>query len=213
MGVRAALLALALPLVALPSWRVRAPVPLPRTEVAAAALGTLIAIVGGLVADGSATARVDVYRTASDSWWGLPDLPAAVHHAAATTLGGRLVVVGGYGAPRNAWVLAGGVWRALPRPPASRAAAGAAVLGGRLYVVGGVADGKPVRNALEYDARRSRWRAVARPTPREHLAVVTAARRIYAIGGPAARYAPNGATGAAWRPGRAPRGRRAPPAR
>lgn len=199
--MRAALLALALPLVALPSWRVRAPVPVPRTEVAAAALGTQVAVVGGLVADGSATAEVDVYRTASDSWWGLPDLPAAVHHAAAAALGGRLVVVGGYGAPRSAWVLVGGEWRALPRPPAPRAAAGAAVLGGRLYVVGGVADGKLARNALEYDARRGRWRSVAGPTPREHLAVVTAAGRIFAIGGRTAGYDTNMASVESWRPG------------
>ena len=210
MAIRAALLALALPLVAAPSWRVRAAVPLPRSEVAAAALGTQVAVVGGLVADGTPTARVDVYRTASDTWSGLPDLPLPVHHASAAALGGRLVVAGGYGASRSAWVLAGTSWRALPRLPVPRAAAGAAVLGGRLYVVGGVADGRLARNSLEFDPRRNRWRSVAGPTPREHLAVVAAGGRVYAIGGRTAGYDTNVATVESWRPGER-KWRREPP--
>src|SRR5215217_7425264 len=167
MLVRAALVALALPLLPSAAWKTRAPLPLARSEVAAAALGTQVAVVGGFLADGTSSARVDLYRTKTDSWTRAADLPARVNHSTAAALGGRLVVAGGYGATRTAWVLDGGRWRTLPRLPAPRASAGAAVVGGRLYVVGGVGDGGLARNALEFDVRRSRWRLVAGPTPRE----------------------------------------------
>src|SRR3954463_570525 len=195
MLVRAALLALALPLVPSAAWKTRAPLPLARSEVAAAALGTEIAVVGGFVADGASSARVDLYHAKTDTWTRAPDLPAPVNHSTAAALGGRLVVAGGHGAPRSAWVLASGRWRALPRLPAERAAAGAAVLGGRLYVVGGIGDRGLARNALEFDLRRRRWRPVAGPTPREHLAVVAAQGRLYALGGGTPGVAPTPATG------------------
>src|SRR3954454_21959146 len=209
MLVRAALLALALPLVQSAVWKIRAPLPLARSEVAAAALGTQVAVVGGFVADGASSARVDLYRAKSDTWTRAPDLPAPVNHSTAAALGGRLVVAGGYGAPRSAWVLASGRWRALARVaaaraggrPAGRAAAGAAVLGGRLYVVGGIGDRGLARNALEFDVRRGRWRPVAGPTPREHLAVVAAQGRLYALGGRTAGFDTNLATVESWRPG------------
>jgi N-acetylneuraminic acid mutarotase len=210
MLVRAALLALALPLLPSAAWKTRAPLPLARSEVAAAALGTQVAVVGGFLADGASSARVDLYRTKTDTWGRAADLPLPVNHSAAATLGGRLVVAGGYGATRSAWVLANGRWRSLPRLPAPRAAAGAAVLGGRLYVVGGVADGSLARNALEFDLRRSKWRLVAGPTPREHLAVVAAQGRLYALGGRTGGFDTNLATVESWRPGER-RWRREPP--
>src|SRR5215218_5595957 len=201
MLVRAALVALALPLLPSAAWKTRAPLPLARSEVAAAALGTQVAVVGGFLADGSSSATVDLYRTKTDTWTRAPDLPAPVNHSTAAVLGGRLVVAGGSGATRSAWVLANGRWRALPRVPAGRVAAGAAVLGGRLYVVGGVGDRGLARNALELDVRRRRWRLVAGPTPREHLAVVAAQGRLYALAGRTAGIDTNLATVESWRPG------------
>src|SRR3954454_13829365 len=109
---RAALLALALPLVPSAARKTRAPLPLARNEVAAAAVGTEIAVVGGFVADGASSARVDLYHAKTDTWTRAPDLPAPINHSTAAALGGRLVVAGGYGAPRSAWVLASGRWRA-----------------------------------------------------------------------------------------------------
>jgi non-specific serine/threonine protein kinase len=98
-----------------------------------------------------------------------------------------LYVVGGYGATgahRSVYVLVGGRWRALRPMPAARAAAGAAVLGDRLYVVGGVArPGVLARSAYALDLTRNRWRTIPAPTAREHLAVTTDGRRIYAVGG------------------------------
>ena len=84
--VKAALLALAVPLVASAVWRPNPPLPLARSEVAAAPSGTGVAVVGGFLADGSSSARVDFYRTPSRTWDRLPDLPAAVNHSTAADL-------------------------------------------------------------------------------------------------------------------------------
>lgn len=184
-------LAAALPAVAVagsPQWESRAPVPVPRTEVAAATLGGEIAVVGGVTADGGASARADLYSPARDGWRHLPDLPVGVHHATAAGAGGRLYVLGGYrsfGPPlRAAFVLERGSWRALPPMPFPRAAAGAAVAGGRIVVAGGVgAGGRLARNALVFDPQTQRWSIVPGPTPREHLGVTVHGGVVYAVAG------------------------------
>ena len=167
-------------------WQRAAPLPLPRTEVAAAVVGGRIAVVGGFVADGSSSSRVDVYTLRTNAWSRLPDLPVAVNHAMAASFRGRLYVVGGYAGReplRAAYVLDRGRWRALPRPPEARAAAGAAVVGSRLYVVGGVGPGGLAERMLVFDLRRGRWTTAPGPRPREHLAVTAAAGVVIAAGG------------------------------
>ena len=178
------------------AWVSRTPLPAPRSEVAAATLGSEIAIVGGFDAGGGSSARVDVYSPAADTWRRLPDLPAAVNHASAAAAGGRLYVAGGYsgglvGTLRRAFVFARGAWRELPRLPAARAAAGAAIVGGKLYVAGGRGPNGLAQRMLVYDIARRRWSTAPGPTPREHLAVTAAGGRIYVVGGRRAGYDTN----------------------
>ena len=170
------------------AWETRAPLPVPRTEVVAAVVGSEIAVVGGFTADGAASARADAYSPALDRWRRLPDLPVGVHHAMAVGAGGRLYVLGGYmtrGVPlRTAFVLEGGRWRGLPRMPFPRAAAGAGVAPGKIIVAGGVGAGRRLtQNALSFDLRSRRWSVVAGPTPREHLGVASLAGTVYAVAG------------------------------
>jgi non-specific serine/threonine protein kinase len=158
--------------------------PVARTEVASARLGDEIAVIGGYLANGSSTGRVDAYSPGADRWRRLPDSPAKVNHAMAATVGARLYVVGGYGAERSAFVFFRGRWRKLRRLPAPRAAAGAAVIGRRLYVVGGVvAPGRLARQMLVLDLRTGRWSFAPGPSPREHLAATAAAGAVYALAG------------------------------
>ena len=82
------------------SWVTGSPLPEPRTEVAAAVLGSRIVVVGGFLANGGNSRRVDSYDPRGDTWTRLPDLPVSVDHAAAASWRGRVVVVGGYGADR-----------------------------------------------------------------------------------------------------------------
>jgi N-acetylneuraminic acid mutarotase len=181
-------LAMAVPSAAAPSarWESRAPLPVARTEVAAAASGGRVVVAGGFLADGSTSARVDAYNPVTDAWSRLPDLPVGVNHAAAAAYRGRVYVLGGNAGGRRlrtAWVLRSGRWHALPPMPFPRGAAAAAVAGSRLYVVGGVGPSGLARKALAYDLARGRWSVVPGPRPREHLAAAAVGRRVYALGG------------------------------
>ena len=198
------------------AWVSATPLREARTEVGAAVLRAEIVVVGGLTADGAASARADAYSPASGRWRRLPDLPAAVHHPLVASGGGRVYVAGGYGTGlgagerlRTVFAFDGVRWRGLPRMPEPRAAGGAAIVGGRLYVVGGVGAGGLARRAFALDLRTSRWSAVPAPSPREHLAVTAAGGRIYALGGRRAGYDTNVATFESWVPGAA-RWRRLP---
>ena len=164
-------LLLALPLAAsaaLAPWQAHAPLPEPRTEVAAGVARGEIVVVGGFTAGGGNSARVDAYSVARNAWRRLPDLPVAVDHAAAASAGGSVYVVGGYGGDRNplraAFVLGPDeTW---------------------LYVLGGV-DGRRglARIAFAFYLRKRRWARIPGPAPREHLAAAAAGARVYAIGG------------------------------
>src|SRR5688500_9927580 len=101
-----------------PRWRSAAPVPVARTEVAAAVFGREIAVVGGFLESGRNSSRADAYSPARNRWRRLPDLPVPVDHSTAAARGSALYVVGGYGpgsaAQSTAFVLRGGRWNPLP---------------------------------------------------------------------------------------------------
>jgi non-specific serine/threonine protein kinase len=181
---------------ALAAWATGSALPEPRTEVAAAPLSGRIVVVGGFLASGGNSRRVDSYDPRSDRWSRLPDLPVSVDHAAAASWRGRLVVVGGYGPERQplraAFLFDGRAWRRLPAPPEERAAAAAAATSdGRVWVVGGRTRRGLAKTALSLDLETLRWRTVAGPTPREHLAATALRGRVYAIGGRLAGYDTN----------------------
>jgi N-acetylneuraminic acid mutarotase len=200
MLVRAALLGLGALGYVCAGWQTHTPLPVARTEVAATAFGREVVVVGGFLEGGSSSRRVDVYDPGADAWRSDLDLPADVNHAAAAVSLGRLYVLGGYGAARSAFVLAGSGWRTFAMP-ASRAAAGAAALHGTIYVVGGVGDDGLARSMLAYDVRRSSWRMLPGPRPRQHLAVTAARGRIYAIAGRISGAGTNMALVESWAPG------------
>lgn len=190
---------------AAPRWKQAAPLPVPRTEVAAARHGTEIVVVGGYLPSGESTDQADAYAPASNRWRRLPSLPLAVNHAIAATWRGRTVVAGGYPGRRppsdRAFVLEGDSWRELPRMPSGRGAGGAAVIGDTLYVVGGVGPEGLARTAFALDLRGGGWRTIPAPTPREHLAVTATSGRVYALAGRTAGLDTNLRTLESWRPG------------
>ena len=171
-----------------PSWRPARPVPVPRTEVAAAPLGREIAVVGGFVASGRNTGRADAYSPARNRWRRLPDLPVTVDHAAAAGAAAGLYVAGGYGPGSvplaSVFSFRQGRWTPLAPMPAPRAAAGGAILGGKLYIVGGVeAPGRLARDAFAFDFRTQRWATIRGPRPREHLGAAALDGLVYAVAG------------------------------
>jgi non-specific serine/threonine protein kinase len=166
--------------------------PLPRAEVAATVLRGEIVVVGGFLAHGGFSDRVDAYSPARNRWRRLPDLPVSMHHGMAAAAGGRLYVAGGYGESgilSSAFVLDGARWIRLPDLPGSRAAGGAAAIGNHLYVAGGVTDEVRIgdrrlaQEMLVLDLRTRRWSRRVGPTPREHLGVTASRGRLYVIAG------------------------------
>ncbi|HEX4747164.1 MAG TPA: kelch repeat-containing protein [Gaiellaceae bacterium] len=188
-------------------WESGAPLPVPRTEVAAAAVASEIVVVGGFTQDGGASRRADAYSPARDSWRRLPDLPLGLHHAMLVGAGGKPYLMGGYtasGMPqRGVFVLERGAWRRLPGMPSARAAAGAVVVGRRIVVAGGVTVGarRLARAALVLDLRTRRWAIAPGPTPREHLGVASLAGTVYAVAGRTSGLDTNTLHFESWRPG------------
>jgi N-acetylneuraminic acid mutarotase len=185
---------------ATPGWRTAAPIPLPRSEVAAAAVGSEIVVVGGFLESRESSSRVDAYSPGRNRWRRLPDLPVGVNHPMAAASRGRLYVLGGYGATgplRTAFAFFRGRWSRLPDMPETRAAAGAAVVGRILYVMGGVTDAGRVgnrelaRTGLAFDLDGRRWSTIEGPTPREHLGVTAARGAVYVVAGRTAGFDTN----------------------
>jgi N-acetylneuraminic acid mutarotase len=174
-------------LAAAAAWQSDPPLPVARSEVAGANWRGYAVVVGGFLADGTSSARVDAYNARVQEWSRLADLPVVVNHPMAAAGGGRLYVLGGYRegrATRGAFVFDGRGWRRLPSLPAGRAAGGAAFVKNTVYVVGGVGSVGIARSAFAYDVRRRRWRTLAAPRPlREHLGVTALRDRLYVVGG------------------------------
>ena len=106
-----------------PAWRAMAAVPSERTEVAAAAVGDRIWVLGGYAPDGATLATAEVYDTSADRWARGPDLPVAVNHAMAATLDGVLYIAGGNdgdGPSAQVARLDGDRWRRLAPLPQGR---------------------------------------------------------------------------------------------
>lgn len=174
------------------SWTTKAPLPTARQEVAVAALGDRIFVIGGFGPGAEATATVEAYDVAADRWHTHASLPYLTHHAAAAVVGGRLYVVGGYTGSRLGWTRvaslheydpARNVWVVRAPMPTARGALAVAVIGERLHALGGDSDG--VTGAHEvYDPRTDRWaQAATMPTARDHLAAVAVGGRLWALGG------------------------------
>ncbi|HEU4422881.1 MAG TPA: kelch repeat-containing protein [Pilimelia sp.] len=170
------------------TWRALAPAPSARTEVAAAVAGTRAYVVGGFQGDGGTVATVEVYDTSTGRWERGPDLPVAVNHAMAATVGDTVYVFGGYLSGRDvspaAYRLEPAGWRAVAPLPSGRAAGTAVAQAGKIYIAGGIAPGGLATQMLVYDPGSDTWAtAPGPPTPREHLGGGGFDGRVYTVGG------------------------------
>jgi N-acetylneuraminic acid mutarotase len=164
---------------------------LQRTEVAGAAIGNDIYVIGGFLPPNRTTAAVE--RLHKGRWSRIRSLPVALNHAAAVGYRGHVYVVGGYAGPRSLSQPARTLyrydpqrnrWTRLPDMPTARAALAVGALGGKLYAVGG-ANGARRLDVLEiYDFAKRRWsRGAPFSVPREHLGGAVAGGRFYAVAG------------------------------
>jgi hypothetical protein len=174
-------------------WRARAPLPIPRTEMAwAVAYRNRVHLVGGY-----AEQRVDkpyhhAYDAASDRWEELPQLPRGANHVGVATLGERLYAFGGFieqnRTPHDeAFVFDGQRWERIRRLPETCGAMSCIALGNRVHLVGG-AIGSDWRRSIDwhivYDPASDRYeRRQPLPVARDHTGIVVVGNAIHVIGG------------------------------
>ena len=194
-----------------------APLPEARTEVAGTAWRDGIVVLGGLTADGDASAKVHVYEPDSDAWIDAPSLPTPLHHTAAVVgPDERLWVVGGYSMRDGEWVPSSSVWslgasdrRWRPEPDldVARGALAATVAGRTIVAVGGATDGRgrpeSVSRIVEFlRPGADQWeRGPDLNDPREHLAATATGDRVLAIGGRVGSLDSNLRSVESWSPG------------
>jgi Kelch motif len=151
-------------------------------------------VLGGLSSLFKPEAKVEIYDDRRKLWTTGPSLPARRHHFAAARLGQDLYVSGGtdvaganlghqYWPPmKNFWRLTPGAdhWEILTPMIEPRWGHRMVALDGRLYVVGGRGESARV---LIYTPGRDWTTGADLPRTRDHLSVVVAGGRIWAIGG------------------------------
>jgi Kelch motif protein len=128
------------------TWTTVAPLPSPRSDLAASVVGGKVYVFGGCRTQASILHDVDVYDPVTDTWDTSPaDMPTArAGMYAVANKGGTVYVIGGWDGvgtglnTNEAYKVARDVWTTglLPMPTA-RAESGAAGHGGRIYIVGG----------------------------------------------------------------------------
>jgi N-acetylneuraminic acid mutarotase len=163
--------------------------------VTAAALDGKVYVGGGLLANGQATNRVDVYDPATNTWAVSVPFPAPLHHTCLVTTDGRLYLVGGYRADGTAtakvWSRAPGeaAWRAeAPMPTPRGAFVCVADAAGRIHAIGGASRFEPLGHLIDvhevFDPASKTWTSAApMPAPRDHAAGALVGNTIVVAGG------------------------------
>jgi len=126
------------------TWSTAAPLPSPRSDLAAVARGGKIYVFGGCLGSVTAINNVDVYDPVTDTWSTAPaDLPTArssMYGAAAK--GNRIYVIGGQDGgvqltTNEFYTVSHDTWSTDEPMPSARAEMGVVSHGGRIYTVGG----------------------------------------------------------------------------
>jgi N-acetylneuraminic acid mutarotase len=174
-------------------WQPRAPLPIPRTEMAwAAEYKGRMHLVGGY-----AEQRVDknyhhAYDPAADRWEELAVHPRGSNHVGVATLGDRLFAFGGFieqnRTPHDgAFAFDGTRWNQLRRLPEACGAISCIALGDNIHLIGG-AIGSDNRRSIDwhvvYDTKADRYaRRQPMPVGRDHTGIVAVNGLIHIIGG------------------------------
>jgi N-acetylneuraminic acid mutarotase len=174
-------------------WRAKAPLPIPRTEMAwATDFKGRVHLVGGY-----AEQRVDrpyhhAYDPGTDKWETLAELPRGANHVGVVSAGDRLYAFGGFveqnRTPHDGvFAFDGTRWQSLRRLPEACGAIACVALGGVIHLIGG-AIGSDNRRSIDwhlvYDPREDRYtRRQPMPLGRDHTGTVVVNGVIHLIGG------------------------------
>ena len=176
-------------------WSRLAPLPTPRSEVAAAALNGRIYVFGGF---GPGAISNEEYESIADTWRKRAPIPQGVDHAAAVTLGGTIYLIGGFdgrfGPVNTVWAYDPETdsWAKKADLPTPRGALGAVAVDGKIYAIGGSGVGGDVGTTEQYDPVTDAWLSRSpMPTPRDHIAIAVVEGKIYVAGGRLGSFARN----------------------
>lgn len=175
------------------AWRARAPLPIPRTEMAwAVEYKGRMHLVGGY-----AEQRVDrnyhhAYDPVADAWATLAEHPRGSNHVGVATQGERLYAFGGFVEQNRlphdgAFAFDGQKWTGLRRLPEACGAIACIALGDNIHLIGG-AIGSDNRRSIDwhivYDPKADKYlRRQPMPLGRDHCGVVAVNGLIHIIGG------------------------------
>lgn len=170
-------------------WADKAPMPTPRTNLAAATVpSNRVLALGGIGANG-VTAAAEMYSMDQGTWERLPSMPTARADAGAAFKGVFAYVAGGQsqGGPSKAFEVfdvRDRSWKRLPELRVARSGCVAAALGQRVAVVGG-STGSGVTNVLElYNPETGTWsQGAPMPTARSHAAFAIYGHHLFVLGG------------------------------
>lgn len=178
-------------------WRTRAPLPLPRSEMAwAVEMNGRMHVVGGY-----GEQRVDrpyhhIYDPRLDQWLTAAPLPLGANHVGVAVLGDTLFAMGGFVEQNRkphaecfAWSQREDRWRRIAPLPSPCGSVACVALSGKIHGIGGAVGDtfdtkKSIDTHLVYDPQADRW-ATARPLPtaRDHVGAVVANGVVHVIGG------------------------------
>jgi hypothetical protein len=188
---------------ALGSWTTGPSLPVGRSEVSVAALGSRVYVVGGYapagshptVLEASGHADVDsrlceVFDTAAGAWSECSPLPRGMNHIGLVAFGGKLYAFGGFVKQNrdsvrdaNVYDPATNRWSAIAPIPRVLGSVSVAVVNGKIHLVGG-RDIHSVEAHYVYDpVADSYGEAALLPVGRDHLGLAEYNGRLYAVGG------------------------------
>ncbi len=178
-------------------WIVRAPLLLPRSEMAwASELGGRMHLVGGY-----GEQRVDrpyhhVFDPRQNAWLQASPLPLGANHVGVTSMDGKLYAIGGFVEQNRkphaecfVYTESDNRWQRIAPLPAACGSVACVTLNGLIYGIGGAigdtfATKKSINWHLVYNLKADRWeRRAPLPTGRDHVAALPFIGLIHVIGG------------------------------
>jgi N-acetylneuraminic acid mutarotase len=169
------------------SWTTKAPMPTPRSDLAAVALDGKIYAIGGLSSDSlySGVKVVEVYDPASDVWTSGPEMHGVRGDLAAAVAAGKIYAIGGMGdagcldtmTTLEEFDPVSNVWIDRGSMPTARCVSAAATVDGMLYALSGNTNER-------YNVVSNFWSTQpAMLTPRAGFDAAVIGDKIYLLGG------------------------------
>jgi N-acetylneuraminic acid mutarotase len=178
-------------------WIARAPLPLPRSEMAwSVAHDNKMHLVGGYGAQRVDRPYHQVYNPQRDAWVEAAALPKGANHVGVAVLDGMLYAIGGFVEQnrrphRECFVfdLKAGTWRAIAPLPRACGSVACVALNGRVHGIGGaIGDTSETKKSVDwhvvYDPKADKWETRAPlQLGRDHTGTLVAGSLIHVIGG------------------------------